>query len=229
MKLTRIDQVGELTRGLGLPLPPIALLHLNVIVDGLGRALSELVATYGAGLASKEEKELNALLQARMNGLCAEDKLFSQLVACVVRGGESVSFDGKRLELRPDLSLYLTGRTTRFPLVVECKIIDSDDGKGVDLYCSKGVRRFVDGEYAWASSEALMIAYVRDGSSVNAVLTPHLSASACSKPDPLRTEAMPVLGSTNIWTSRHGRAFEYVDSEQGKPGSIGISHLWFPI
>src|ERR1022692_3243795 len=62
-----------------------------------------------------------------------------------VRGGESISFDGKRLELRPDLGIYLTGRHRNFPLVVECKIIDGPTGKGVDLYCVNGIRRFVEG------------------------------------------------------------------------------------
>jgi hypothetical protein len=228
MRLPRIDQVSELTRGLELPLPPIAYVHLAVIFDGVKRAFDRLVAEHGGALAVKEENELNGLLQARLNSLCAEEKLLSQMVACVVRGGESISFDGKRLELRPDLGIYLTGRHRSFPLVVECKIIDGHTGKGVDLYCVNGVRRFVEGEYAWGSSQGLMVAYVRDGSTVSRTLAPHLSTNAVNNPDPFRTESMPSEeGTPPVWISRHGREFNYVGGAGGKPGPIGISHLWF--
>jgi hypothetical protein len=228
MRLPRIDQVSELTRGLKLPMPPVASVHPAVIYDGVKRAFDRLVAEHGGALAVKEENELNGLLQARLNSLCAEERLLSQMVACVVRGGESISFDGKRLELRPDLGIYLTGRHRNFPLVVECKIIDGPTGKGVDLYCVNGIRRFVEGEYAWGSSQGLMIAYVRDGSTVSQTLTPHLSANAVKDPDPFQTESMPSEEETSpVWISRHGRGFRYVGSPEGNPGSIGISHLWF--
>ncbi len=232
MRPPRIDQVSELTRGLRLPMPPIALAHLGVIIDALKCALEQLVAEYGDALAAKEENELNGLLQARMNSLCAEEKLLSQMVACVVRGGENISFDGKRLELRADLGIYLTGRNRNFPLVIECKIIDGPSRKGIDLYCVNGIRRFVEGEYAWGSSQGLMLAYVRDGSSVSQTLAPHLSVSAANNPDPFRTEAMPSehgAASMSVWMSRHGRAFSYVGDAEGQPGPIGISHLWFNV
>lgn len=232
MKPTRIDQVSELTRGLRLPMPPITFAHLGVIIDALRTALRQLVADHGGELATKEENELNSLLQARMNGLCSQERLLSQMVACVVRGGESISFNGKRLELRPDLAIYLTGRNRNFPLVIECKILDGPNKKGIDLYCVKGVRRFVEGEYAWGSSQGLMLAYVRDGSSVHHSLTPYLSTSAANDPDPFRTEVMPSeqnAGSLPVWISCHGRGFTYVGGTKGQPGPIGISHLWFDI
>jgi hypothetical protein len=232
MKLPRIDQVSELTRGLQLPMPPIAFAHLGVIIDALKRALEHLVTEHGDALAAKKENELNSLLQARMNSLCTEEKLLSQMVACVVRGGESVSFDGKGLELRPDIGIYLTGRNRTFPLLLECKIIDEPNKKGVDLYCLKGIRRFVEGEYAWGSSQALMLAYVRDSSSINQTLNPYLSASAASHPDPFRTQEMPseqVLASLPLWMSRHGRGFSYVGGAKSQPGPIDISHFWFNV
>jgi hypothetical protein len=206
------------------------MLHLWIIIDALRRALDQLVTEHGEALAAREENELNALLQARLNSLCAQERILSQMVACVVRGGETLSFDGKRLELRPDLGIHLTGRHRNFPLVVECKIIDATSRKGVDLYCANGIRRFVEGEYAWASSQGVMLAYVRDGSSLTGALRPHLKLSAALDHDPLRTEVMPRKArgaSSPVWTSRHGRDFDYVDGASGLPGPIGISHLWF--
>lgn len=232
MRSPRIDQVNELTRGLRLPVPPVAVIHLDVVIDALRRALDCLVSDYGVALAEKNESELNSLLQARLSTLCTEEKLLSQLVACVVRGGESVSFDGRRLELRPDLGIYLTDRNRKFPLIVECKIIDGDHGQGVDLYCRNGIRRFVQGEYAWASSQGLMLAYVRDDSLLQDLLLPYLRSAAGNKPDPFLTEAIPCLDgapSGAVWVSCHGREFGYVGNVRGRPGPIGISHLWIKV
>lgn len=230
MMSPRADQIGELTQGLRLPMPPIPSVHLNVIVDAIRRALEQLVKKHGRTLAGKEENELNALLQARMNAICAKEKPLSQMVSCVVRGGESVSFNGTRLELRPDIGIHLTGRNRNFPLLVECKIIDTPNKKGVDLYCTNGLRRFVEGDYAWASSQGLMLAYVRDGSSVVGALTPHLTRNAASRPDPFQTQTMPQeirVASWPFWISCHGRGFTYIGGAKSRPTPIDISHLWF--
>lgn len=213
-------------------MPRISALHLGVIVDALKRSLDQLVAEHGSPLAAKDENELNALLQARLNSLCGQEKLLSLMVASVVRGGEAIGFDGTQLELRPDLGIHLTGRNRNFPLIVECKIIDAPDRKGIDLYCSNGIRRFVDGEYAWASSQGLMLGYIRDGSSVLSTLTPCLVKGATRRPDPLRTKKMPQeerLSEMSVWVSCHGRSFRYIGPAAGSPGAIDISHLWFDL
>ena len=53
-------------------------------------------------------------------------------------------------------------RTRRFPLVAEAKIFDATASKTAALYCENGIRRFVEGEYAWANREAFMVGYVRE-------------------------------------------------------------------
>tara|TARA_B100000965_G_scaffold403649_1_gene432341 strand:- start:979 stop:1692 length:714 start_codon:yes stop_codon:yes gene_type:complete len=227
----RPDQIAELTRGLDLPLPEIATIHLEIIAEGLHRAFSEIRASSPATVMLGSEAEITALLEARLNSIIDEDPLLRQLVLCAVRGKESVSYDGSHLEKRPDLSIYLSSKRRGFPLVVEAKIIDAATSKTEALYCDNGLRRFVNGEYAWGNREAYMIAYVRDGSSIDSKLTPFLSHAKGQTPPGYLVEDLPSAigaGEMDLAQSRHGRSFSYCGSPPpGKePGSITIWHLW---
>jgi hypothetical protein len=151
----RPDQISELTRGIQLPLAEIQADYLEIIADGLLRAFTDIRAQV---LASSSEAEITALMETRLNNLIEEDPFWGQLVCCVARGKESLNFDGSHLEKRPDLSIYLTNRNRCFPLVIEAKILDAPNGKTELLYCKQGLRRFLEGEYAWGTREAFMLA-----------------------------------------------------------------------
>jgi hypothetical protein len=223
----RPDQIAELTRGLALPLQAIDSLHLEIIAEGLAQAFSAVRASAPTVIASGDEAEITALLQARLNAMVEDQPFWGQLVASVVRGAESVSFDGTHLEKRPDLSIHLTSRSRRFPLIAEAKIIDAV--KGEALYCSEGVKRFLNGEYGWGGSEAIMIAYVRDKTSIASRLSPYLAS-------PLNTATYAVQTGPDALTpsmcdaahSRHGRAFLYAHAPapENDPGPISLWHLW---
>lgn len=227
----RPDQIAELTRGLELPLPKLSAVHLEIIAEGLLHAFSQVRASSPTTVMSGSEAEVTALLEARLNGMVEEDPLWRQLVLCVARGKESVSYDGSHLEKRPDLSIYLSGKHRGFPLVVEAKIIDAANSKTETLYCDNGLRRFVDGEYAWGNREAYMIAYVRDGSSIGAKLTPFLSNAMAQSPPGYLIEDLPAAigeGKMDLAHSRHGRNFIYCGSSASaaQPGPISVWHLW---
>lgn len=226
----RLDQVAELTRGVRLPLPPIPNELLEVLAEGLYRAFEAVRVNAPATVTSGDEPEVTALMEARLNLLVNDDALWRQLVLCVARGKESVNFDGSRLENRPDLAIYLSGRTRSFPLVVEAKVLDTTTSKTVADYCDKGIRRFVEGEYAWANREALMIGYVRDGSTIKAKLTPLLSKAAGTTPPGYLVLQLPSpagMSSIDLAYTRHGRDFVY--PRQTPPNDaqpISIWHLW---
>ncbi|MDH7638106.1 hypothetical protein [Sphingomonas oryzagri] len=227
----RADQVAELTRGLALPLPEVPALHLEIIGESLFRAFGDIRSTASATVGTGTEAEVTALLEARLNAMIDDDPFWRQLVLCVARGKESLSFDGSHLEKRPDLSIYLSNRHRGFPLVAEAKIIDTTAAKSEALYCDNGIRRFVDGEYAWGSREAFMIAYVRDGSSIGATLTPFLAKARAQRPPGYLVEDLPAnvgSGSAGIAMSRHGRDFAYPPSSaaDARPGPISVWHLW---
>ena len=146
------------------------------------------------------------------------------------RGTESINFDGCHLEKRPDLSIVLSGRERRFPLVAEAKILNGAASKTVALYCRDGIRRFVEGEYAWGSREALMVGYVRDGSSIDTTLGVFLARSRDSHPRRYRVETLPVAvgaSSSDLAYTRHGREFVYGGQRAlNSPGPISVWHLW---
>jgi hypothetical protein len=225
----REDQVAELTRGQSLPLAPLHEIHLIFIAEMLRRAWSDLLVERRSTLVSEGEPEVNALIETRLNALLDDDELWSQLVRGVARGKETISYDGSHLEKRPDLSIHLTDRSPSFPLVVECKLIDARSRKKIDLYCNDGVVRFVRGEYAWATREAFMLAYVRDGSTISSCLEPFLAQSRTNLPDVYLTEALPEpIGGSDMHLARsnHHREFRYIGQSQDSPGTIAIWHLW---
>ena len=227
---TRYDQVAELTRGLRLPLPAIADDHLEILAEGLRRAFGDLRTRKSDAIATGTEPEVTALMAPRLNRLIREDPLWGQLVLCVGRGMENISFDGSHLEKRPDLSIVLSGREQRFPLVAEAKILDAATSRTAELYCEKGIRRFVEGEYAWGNREALMIGYVRDGSSILTTLKACLSQAMEVHPDRYVVEVLPVplrSDSSDLAYTRHRRGFVYGGQQPpNHPGPITLWHLW---
>lgn len=229
--IPRPNQIYELVRGLELPLVALAKEHLEVIAEVICGALQDLLVTQPNTLTTGTEPEISALLVSRLNALLNENPLWQQMVRSVSRGSEAISFDGSHLEKRPDLSIHLSGRNPSFPLVVECKIVSSSGKRDVEAYCENGLRRFIAGEYAWPMQEALMLAYVRDESSIANTLTPYLSLSEAISPPPYAIEQMPLdikLPNVDSALSRHARAFQYLVSPPANqtPGPISIWHLW---
>lgn len=228
----RPEQVTELTRGITLPLPAINDEHLLVIVEILARVWTELSVRY-TNLLEQDEPTITALMEARLNTLGNEEPLWEMLVSAAVRGREMISFDGSHLEKRPDLSLLLTTpRPSAFPLIIECKLIDAKT-KPVRLYCNNGLARFIDGNYAWYDRQAIMLAYVRDASTIATSLTPHLGKHRNKETDPFACEQLPeALDTTDMGIdmdlarSKHGRDFRHIESRHNAPGSVVVWHLW---
>ena len=93
----RVDQVAELTHGLRLPLEPIANDHLEVLAECLKQAFNDIRARAPSTVATGDESDVTALMQARLIRMIEEDSLWRQLVLWVGRGTESISFDGSHL------------------------------------------------------------------------------------------------------------------------------------
>lgn len=217
------DQIEELTRGVELPLTPLHPEHLRIIIDTLFEAWTDLLARHSALLAREDEKAINALMETRLLAFLDEKPIWSQIVRAVARGRETISFDGTKLEKRPDLSIFLT-RNAAFPLAVECKIIDPPS-KTAKLYCDEGIIRFLTGEYAWAAKEAVMIGYVRGDPTIESELAPRLTEAAYES-----KSGVVALGSPpqSIGRSEHCRKFLYPSRSppKNRPGPITLWHLW---
>jgi hypothetical protein len=228
----RIDQIDELTRGIELPFRPLHLQHLQVIVEALSAAWADLLDRHQPILFHQDEAEINALMETKLLALLDDDPLLAQMVRAIARGRETLSFDGTHLEKRPDLSLFFTCRNPAFPLVIECKIIDKADGKSARLYCDRGISRFLVGEYAWATREAIMVGYVRDESTIASSLAPLFVPSACGRAPCATKGGISAVSPPppNVATSSHARTFcyPYRRPPHDSPGAITLWHLWLP-
>jgi hypothetical protein len=134
----RPEQIAELTRGHTIPFDPLPELNLTIIAEVLAGAWNDLLQTQRQTLLSGGEAEINALIESRLNALRDEDTGWSVLVWGVTRGTETMSYDARSLEKRPDLSLHLTSRNPSFALIVECKILDEPSGKKLKCTVTTG-------------------------------------------------------------------------------------------
>lgn len=225
------DHLSELIRGQRLPLPALDPAHVEVILELLQRAYEGIKADYLVAVTSGDEKHLNSLMVDRLNHLVGDDPMAGLLVRAVSRGTETKNYDASRFEMRPDIQISLTGRQHVFPLIIECKLIDIANGKTVELYCRDGLARFTTGDYAWTNSEAIMLAYVRDGASMASHLHPFLSVAMALSPPEFAVASLPQKCAAllpDAARSSHGRYFSYVhDAQSGEsPGDIAVWHLW---
>ena len=136
----------------------------------------------------------------------------------VNRGAKVESVDG-RIELMPDLVFRPplppgVRNRTDWGYFVECKIVDG--AKSVRLYCSEGIARFVDGEYAAWMPSAAMLAYVRDDSRPFASLKARLAAAFSTRSHAAR--------SIDVSDSVHARGVLPVPCID-----IMLSHLWLRV
>lgn len=225
----RIDQVAELTRAVEVPLPHVDPQIIEIILDAVAQGWEYLRQNHLGVLQNGEEAEISALLDTWLNAELSTVPGLDLIVSSVDRGRESISYDGKRLEVRPDISFRLTHQDARFRLIAECKIIDTGKGKTAGLYRDKGVARFVEGDYAWANREALMFGYVRCGSGLEKTVLKSLknyAALNCNEIE-MRASITPLIKKDALGTSTHGRSFAYVHAATTLvPGPIELWHLW---
>ncbi|WP_145952388.1 hypothetical protein [Paludisphaera borealis] len=159
----------------------------------------------------------------------------------VVRQTQVANYDRTKIGKAPDLCFRLQpddqeeywGLSIYDALFVECKPVDKTHSAGGD-YCDKGLVRFIEGDYAWAMQDAMMVAYARHDRSVVGHLLPAMKEA--DRITTLATERMPQLlkpinkhkleGTEPIYVSLHRRAFDWPDGK-GKATNITVYHLWF--
>jgi len=141
------------------------------------------------------------------------------------------NFNGQHPDKMPDLHIGMIGRRnvrqSQDGIFVECKPVDTDHTAGVH-YCDKGITRFVRGDYAWAMTSAMMVAYASDGYAIDPKLT-----DALEKSTTITTESMPspcpasqtVLFCDQTQISIHQREFQYTETG-ADARSITLRHLW---
>lgn len=216
-------QIDALTTGLDLPLPALEQFQVQIVIDKLELAWKAVKKKHAAYAFKSDEASLNAFMETELKLQLESDRLFQLLASAVARGSETPNFDGTKIEKRPDINIYRTGKA-RIAIVIECKIIDGAS-RTVKMYCENGIERYVIGDYGWAYSQGFMLAYVRDGSTLKGHLHPTLK-----KQPKCATTSLPnpQAGSPHLANSTHTRSFTYPTkgAPNNVPGPIELKHVW---
>lgn len=86
---------------------------------------------------------------------------------------------------------------------------------------NKGLSRFINGDYAWAMQEAMMIAYANP----NYTLAKLEVALKNEKAAFLNTIEHFSINTGSLYQSKHSRHFDWQD-DRGSATPISIYHLW---
>lgn len=246
--MTPKEAAGLFTRGLPperyrLPHPRLGLPVILLIQRVLLRAF-ELLRQQGFALPAAKEDEVTAALRSVIeNDLRQTGEVAGFNKAAyekVIRQGQVANYDNTRFREAPDLCFSLRDNepgprlvlSEHDALFVECKPVDAAHAAG-GRYCDDGLCRFVNGDYAWAMEEAMMLAYARDGRTIAKHLLPAMSEPARMKS--LQTEQLPrpsaATGASStrfaepLHQSRHRRDFPWPDGK-GNATPINVFHVW---
>jgi hypothetical protein len=221
-------KAGFFTRGVPaeryhLPHPRLDLPVLLLIRRVVLRAF-ELLRAQRFNLAAAKEDQITAALRSTIENDLRQSGEVSgfnrRTFDLVTRQGQCANYDNKTLTKAPDLFFKLRDYETEPRLVlsehdglfIEAKPVDATHAVG-SRYCDDGIIRFVRGDYAWAMQEAMMLAYVRNGRTIEWSLLPAMSEAP--RMSSLQTQQLPtritmaVAGSTPaaeaVFMSRHER------------------------
>lgn len=227
-----------------LPHRPIGTPVILLICRVIDRAL-EMLRDGGFNVCEAKEDQLTAALRStiendlRQNGTVPGFN--RRLYEPVFRQSQVANYDGTKLMKAPDLCFKLrldekekyAGLSEFDALFVECKPVDDSHAVG-SKYCDDGLLRFVNGDYAWAMQEGMMVAYARDGRTLADHLIPAMTdnsriASLATEELPKRLAADRVKDYATrepVHVSLHRRGFPWPD-KKGPATNITIFHIWF--
>ncbi|MBC7369894.1 MAG: hypothetical protein H7343_24275 [Undibacterium sp.] len=210
------------------------------MIEAFALLRQRVKASSGKTLADFKEDEVTLALLGiiendfRQNGRVAgfDRALFDE----VTRQREVENYNFQKTQKKPDMLFKLrtdeeppTVISTQHALFVECKPVDSGHPAGSD-YCDCGLQRFIDGDYAWAMQDALMIGYVRDGRTIAGHLAPAMKfrsgLQTVSRPT-RHPHPQTVANSETeaLHFSVHQRLFPWPDGK-GPACEITIYHSW---
>ena len=246
--MNQATQNGFFTLGVSpdryqLPHPRLGLPVILLIRRVLCRAF-ELLREANFQLAAAKEDEVTAALRSviendlRQSG--SVPGFNGRTYEAVVRQGEVSNYDGTRRAKTPDLCFKLRYDDVEpcvvlsefDALFVECKPVDAMHAAGGE-YCDKGLIRFVNGDYAWAMQEGMMLAYARDGRTIAGHLIPAMSEPSrmatlgtVQLPHPcVSSNSASNISAEAVHISQHRRSFPWPHGK-GPATEITIYHLW---
>lgn len=223
-----------------LPHPPIMEGVLRIIENAIREAWTQIIETIDLnGMKAEDayEDQLTEVLCKCLEGIRLQNSsgFCPDQFESVQRESNWRDFQNSSIDKQPDLVFKFYGKRPGVEidsayydgLFVECKPIDSKHSiQG--HYLDKGLSRFVDGTYAWAMQNAMMLGYTTDTVNLNSKLMPALSKLSVQESLKMSDSPSPCIGDTAIsdrCETHHIRDWEYQHNRE-KSGLIRIRHLW---
>ena len=221
------DIIKQAVRDAMLPRVPIEEEWIIEALNLIREAYDSLKLNHSDQLKSFNEVKLNTLLQMQLLTDLKKDVNQHRRIDFVIKGNEFPNYDATKLEMRPDLTFFLRSPPNFVLIFCEVKILDKENKKTIARYCRDGLLRFIDGDYAWIDSDAIMIAYVFDWSTIDPDLISYLKLK--SNPELFKMLSYPipvpnVNGDVSFTT--HNRNFGHEVSSENISGPIKIWHNW---
>ena len=229
--------VGFFTHGIEytLPHPQISQRIVLLLCNVIKRAWQLLKEKPPSGflLQSADEDTITQVLveiiENRLRKSGDVDGFNCALFGKVSREPKITNVDKKHPGKMPDIFFDL--KRDQLPILsdqdglfVECKPVDRNHSI-LSCYCKKGLIRFVNGDYAWAMQDALMVGYEKEHYSFTklaSVLDDGKKSAA------LKTTKHFTVDEYAIYRSSHNRNFEWPES-RGQACQIMVSHLWLSV
>lgn len=171
---------------------------------------------------------VDEIIENRLRKSGEVDGFNCALFGKVIREPKITNFDKKHPDKMPDIFFDL--KRDRLPILsnqdglfVECKPVDHKHPI-FSCYCQKGLIRFVNGDYAWAMQDALMVGYIKGDYSFKKLA----SVLDGKKSAVLKTANHFAVDEYAIYRSNHNRTFEWPES-RGNACPISVAHLWLPM
>lgn len=227
-----------------LPFPPLTTLQVRAVLEAFRLAWShflEMPEPHGiANVLEATEVQISdallAVISTIHNTTPPPIPAFTEFFQTPVSDESMSNFDNSKpitkvdFCFRPKVNPY-PGRNPRpYGLFVEAKpVIDG----GVSNYMRKGLIKFQIGDYAWATTQGMMVAYVRPTNrelldALNKYFKRHGVA-----------EEFGLTAPPHVWpkdrrrprayTTSHERTWQYPPPNPHGPGDIEIIHLWLPM
>ncbi len=232
-KLGLCSESGSRTaKAFQFPHPPVSLSIFLTLEAALAEAWRRIHSVPRPHFNSV--KALEAHFTAELHEVLVDELLesgrvpgFTKDVFQSIERPELKNLVGTHISLRPDLVARLVGRenvkATQDGIFIEAKLVNKSNGAKL-RYCSQGITRFVNGSYAAAMTEAMMVAYSHDAEKPSTALAAAFSSrESVIHPIGKLKDCPQSPAVPKVAISRHERPFK-VNGRAVSP--ITLRHLW---
>ena len=174
------------------------------------------------------EDEISILMQRNIRSIISNDEMLIEFIQQVHRSSSCVNYNGVSKNVSPDIIFELNIGGFKFDFVIEAKILDRTKKGNLNRYCAKGINRFISGLYAWHLSEAIMIAYIRDGSNLCSVLNRYFTSGTPPRRNNYNVKRLAIPCKEfegDVSCTIHNRKFRYIVEPFNKAGPIELWHV----